>query len=114
MGRRGLLAGLRRVPAAGARQRVGTIKPHPAIFAAAREALGDPPAAAILHVGDDWAADVVGAKRVGWRAAYLANRPHDSPLPGSERTDEVAPDLELATLDDLESGLERLSRLVQR
>jgi FMN phosphatase YigB (HAD superfamily) len=89
-------------------QRVGTIKPHPAIFAAAREALGDPPAAAILHVGDDWAADVVGAKRVGWRAAYVANRPHDSPLPGSERNDEVAPDLELATLDELEAGLGRL------
>ena len=89
-------------------QRVGTIKPHPAIFAAAREALGDPPAAAILHVGDDWAADVVGAKRAGWRAAYLANRPHDSPLPGSERNDEVAPDLELATLGEVEEGIARL------
>ena len=50
-------------------QRVGTIKPHPAIFAAARTALGDPEPAEILHVGDDWAADVVGAKRAGWRAA---------------------------------------------
>ena len=39
-------------------QRVGTIKPHPAIFTAARDALGNPPPAAILHVGDDWAADV--------------------------------------------------------
>ena len=66
-------------------QRVGTIKPHPAIFAAARAALDDPPPAAILHVGDDWAADIVGAKRAGWRAAYLASRPGDSPLPGSER-----------------------------
>ena len=26
---------------------------------------------AILHVGDDWAADVVGASQAGWRAAYL-------------------------------------------
>ena len=33
---------------------------------------GDPAPAAILHVGDDWAADVVGAKRAGWRAAWLA------------------------------------------
>jgi FMN phosphatase YigB (HAD superfamily) len=90
-------------------QRVGTIKPHPAIFAAAGGALGDPPAASILHVGDDWAADVVGAKRVGWRAAYLASRPHDSPLPGSDRTDEVVPDLELASLDDLEAGLDALA-----
>ncbi len=71
-------------------QRVGTIKPHPAIFAAARSALGDPDPAAILHVGDDWAADVVGAKRAGWRAAWLASRPEDSPLPGSDRDDSVA------------------------
>ena len=91
-------------------QRVGTIKPHPAIFAAARAALGDPAPASILHVGDDWAADVVGAKRAGWRAAYLASRPHDSPLPGSERNDEVVADLELATLADLEPGLAALER----
>ena len=58
----------------------------------------------ILHVGDDWAADVVGAKRAGWRAAWLASRPADSPLPGSARDDEVEADLELATLDDLEAG----------
>jgi putative hydrolase of the HAD superfamily len=89
-------------------QRVGTIKPHPAIFAAARTALGDPESSEILHVGDDWAADVVGAKRAGWRAAWLASRPADSPLPGSARDGETEVDLELATLDDLEAGLARL------
>jgi putative hydrolase of the HAD superfamily len=91
-------------------QRVGTIKPHPSIFRAAEAALGlegDP--GAILHVGDDWAADVVGAKAVGWCAAYLASRPDDSPLPGSTRNDEATPDLELATLDDLEAGLDTLA-----
>jgi HAD superfamily hydrolase (TIGR01509 family) len=82
-------------------QRVGTIKPHPAIFAAAVSALGDPPAATILHVGDDWAADVVGAARAGWRTAYLDARPADSPLPTSRRDDSVVPDLELAKLADL-------------
>ena len=86
-------------------QRVGTIKPHPAIFAAARSALGEPRPASILHVGDDWAADVVGAKRAGWRAAIVASRPDDSPLPGSPRDDQVEVDLELATLDELEAGL---------
>ncbi len=91
-------------------QRVGVVKPHPAIFAAAARALGDPPPAEVLHVGDDWVADVVGARRAGWRAAYLAGRPGDSPLPGSQRDDTVAPDLELATLADLEPGLERLRR----
>lgn len=89
-------------------QRVGAIKPHPAIFAAARAALGDPPPGSILHVGDDWAADVVGAKRAGWRAGYLAVRPDDSPLPGSERDDAVIPDLEIASLEDLEAFLEDL------
>ena len=58
-------AGRRTWRRSSSRQRVGTIKPHPAIFAAAREALGSPPPGAILHVGDDWAADVVGAKRAG-------------------------------------------------
>ncbi len=86
-------------------QRVGTIKPHPAIFAAARAALGNPPTGAILHVGDDWAADVVGAKGAGWLAAYLASRPGDSPLPGSGRGDTVVADVELATLSDLEPAL---------
>ena len=89
-------------------QRVGTIKPHPDIFAAAREALGNPAHDRILHVGDDWAADVVGAKGVGWRAAWLANRPDDSPLPGSERDDSVEADAVLGSLDDLEAELARL------
>lgn len=86
-------------------QRVGTIKPHPAIFAAARTALGDPLPAEILHVGDDWAADVVGAVQVGWRVAYLAAAGHDSPLPASARDDSVSPDFELDALDDLPAAL---------
>ncbi len=95
-------------------QRVGTIKPHRAIFAAARDALGNPPPGAILHVGDDWAADVVGAKRAGWRAAYLASRPGDSPLPGSERDGSATADLELTTLADLEPGLAALEASAAR
>ncbi len=93
-------------------QRVGTIKPHPAIFRAAAEALGlgggDGPS--ILHVGDDWAADIVGAHRAGWRTAHLRGRQDDTPLPTSEPGDDlltdasVVPDLiidELAELDAL-------------
>jgi len=92
-------------------QRVGTIKPHPAIFAAARAALGppQPPVAGILHVGDDWAADVVGAKLAGWRAAWLRSRPADSPLPGSERDGDAEPDLVLDRLEDLEAVLDGAS-----
>lgn len=90
-------------------QRVGTIKPHPAIFAAAREALGDPDPDTILHVGDDWVADVVGAKQAGWRAAFLRDRPADSPLPGSERDDSAVADIELDRLADLEPALDVLA-----
>jgi len=90
-------------------QRVGTIKPYPAIFAEARDALGHPEPGEILHVGDDWAADVVGAKRAGWQAAYLRNRPADSPLPGSDRDDTVVADLELDDLGELEAALEGLA-----
>ena len=89
-------------------QRVGTIKPHPAIFAAARAALGDPPPGRILHVGDDWVADVLGGRAAGWRVAYLLSRPADSPLPASERDHSVTPDLELASLDELEAAVARL------
>jgi HAD superfamily hydrolase (TIGR01509 family) len=89
-------------------QRVGTIKPHPRIFAAARSALGDPEPSSILHVGDDWAADVVGAKAAGWRAAYVRERPEDSPLPGSVRGDGIEADVEIDRLADLEAAVARL------
>lgn len=89
-------------------QRVGTIKPHPAIFAAAREALGGVEPATILHVGDDWAADVVGAKQAGWRAAWLSSRPDDSPLPGSERDQRVDADAVIESLDELEAAIRRM------
>jgi FMN phosphatase YigB (HAD superfamily) len=83
-------------------QRIGTIKPHPSIFRAAEAALGVAAGAAtdgaegrrdtgILHVGDDWAADVVGASRAGWRTAYLRNRQADTPLPTSEPGDGMEP-----------------------
>jgi HAD superfamily hydrolase (TIGR01509 family) len=89
-------------------QRVGTIKPHPAIFSAARVALGSPEPRQMLHVGDDWAADIVGAKRAGWRAAWLANRPDDSPLPGSQRDDSVEADAVIGSLSELPPALDRL------
>ena len=86
-------------------QRVGVIKPHPAIFEAAERELGMP-AGSIIHVGDDWAADVVGARGAGWHAAYLRGHQGDTPLPTSERDDLVEPDLELDRLADLLPSLE--------
>ena len=82
-------------------QRVGVIKPHGEIFEVAREVLGGPRPEAILHVGDDWAADVVGAARAGWRVAFVNRRPEDSPLPSSQRDDSVVPDLEVASIAEL-------------
>jgi FMN phosphatase YigB (HAD superfamily) len=78
-------------------QRVGTIKPHPSIFRAAEDQLGfrqqagaarqPGTIAPILH---DWAADVVGGARAGWRTAYLRDRQGDTPLPTSEPGDGLA------------------------
>jgi HAD superfamily hydrolase (TIGR01509 family) len=94
-------------------QRVGTIKPHPSIFLAAEEALGLDGAVRrqILHVGDDWAADVVGAHRAGWRTAYLRNRQLNTPLPTSEPGSDgladadVVADLVIDELSDLDARL---------
>jgi putative hydrolase of the HAD superfamily len=95
-------------------ERVGWIKPHAAIFRAAEVALGlgQGSGGAILHVGDDWAADVVGASEAGWRTAYLRNRQADSPLPSSEPGDglltgvAVRPDLEIDELAELDALVE--------
>ena len=86
-------------------QRVGTIKPHPAIFEAAAAALGEAEPGALLHVGDDWNADVVGARGVGWHAAYLRRRHADSPLPSSERSEDVEADFEIDTIAELDRHL---------
>jgi HAD superfamily hydrolase (TIGR01509 family) len=85
-------------------QRVGVIKPHPAIFRAAEAAMALEPAT-LLHVGDDWAADVVGGCEAGWHVAYLRGHQGDTPLPTSSRAeaDEPArqPDIEIDRLDEL-------------
>ncbi|HET7473110.1 MAG TPA: HAD family hydrolase [Candidatus Limnocylindrales bacterium] len=86
-------------------QRVGVIKPHPAIYAAARSALGEPNPASILHVGDDWAADVAGAAAVGWRTALVTERPSDTPLPTSERDPAGEVDLVIERVTALEAHL---------
>ena len=87
-------------------QRVGTIKPHPEIFRHAAEALAVPPER-ILHVGDDWAADVVGASRAGWRVAYVRNRQGDTPLPTSAPDGEVVPDLVVDELVEIGPRIDR-------
>lgn len=66
----------------------GVAKPDPAIFAAACAALGRR-ADEVLHVGDDWALDVVGARAAGLHSAWVrrpggaSGAPHQVP-PGTE------------------------------
>ena len=85
-------------------ERVGTIKPDARFFHAAEHLLGTPPGT-ILHVGDDWAADIVGAKGAGWLAAYLPAETSDSPFPVSHGDDRARADLRLDRLADLEEAL---------
>ncbi|MHB8399137.1 MAG: HAD family hydrolase [Candidatus Limnocylindrales bacterium] len=86
-------------------QRVGAVKPAAEIFRVAEAALEVSPRR-ILHVGDDWAADIVGAKRAGWLAAYLPGRQADSPLPASAPHGGVVADLELADVTDLPNHID--------
>lgn len=85
-------------------QRIGTIKPHRAIFAHVEASLGLRPAE-IVHVGDDWVADVVGSSLAGWRTGYLRNRQHDTSLPTSLRDGTLVPDIELDDLAELPAQL---------
>jgi putative hydrolase of the HAD superfamily len=54
--------------------RVGVDKPDPRIFAYALDAVGAASGAHAVHVGDSWAADVLGAVGVGWRAVWYRSR----------------------------------------
>jgi HAD superfamily hydrolase (TIGR01509 family) len=87
-------------------QRVGSIKPHPEIFRQAAVALAAPPER-LLHVGDDWAADVVGARTAGWHVAYLRNRQLDTALPTSAPDGSVAADLTIDELAEIDPRIER-------
>lgn len=75
--------------------RVGFNKPHPAIFEHALAAMHVAPADA-LHVGDSYAADVVGARRVGITPVLIDRRQGDG-----ARVREEHDDRELAVIGDL-------------
>jgi FMN phosphatase YigB (HAD superfamily) len=86
-------------------QRVGFVKPRPEIFEAAARELGLVSGPAILHVGDDLGADVVGAQAVGWRAAWVRVKPEDSPLPVAPPAPTARPDITIDSVLDLEAAL---------
>jgi len=84
--------------------RVGAIKPRAVIFETAARQLGVPSGPAILHVGDDPGADVLGAQALGWRTVLVRLKPKDSSLPVAPPV-VVVPDLEIDTVLDLEAAL---------
>lgn len=86
-------------------QTVGVIKPHPLIFATASAQLGVPSGPAILHVGDDMGADVVGAQALGWKTAWVRLKPVDSPLPAAPPAPDARPDVTIDSVLDLEGVL---------
>jgi HAD superfamily hydrolase (TIGR01549 family) len=75
----------------------GSVKPDPAIFLHACEALGVAPAEAV-YIGDDPALDVIGAQQAGLRAVWI-NR-FERTLPPH-----IRPDASCASLDQLETWL---------
>jgi HAD superfamily hydrolase (TIGR01549 family) len=85
--------------------RVGFIKPRPEIFEAAARELGVASTPAILHVGDDVGADVMGAQRAGWRAAWVRIKPEDSPLPTAPPAPDALPDIVVDSVLDLEAAI---------
>lgn len=86
-------------------QRAGVIKPRPEIFKVAASELGVASGPAILHVGDDPGADVVGARNVGWRTAWVRIKPEDSPLPTAAPALDIRPDFTIDSVLELEEAL---------
>ena len=80
---------------------IGLCKPHPAAFAAALEGTGLA-AAEVVYVGDNWLADVQGAKRIGMQMVHF--RRWTPPEHFERQPGDLEPD---ATLDHL-SGLAAL------
>ncbi|HKO52208.1 MAG TPA: HAD family hydrolase [Polyangiaceae bacterium] len=77
--------------------RVGVDKPNPRIFELAAEALRVP-LAEIVHVGDAWEADVLGARAVGAGAVWYAPT-DDRALPEGVRVSRNAGELRQALRD---------------
>ena len=81
---------------------VGFVKPHPTPFEALLKQLGDAPERC-LFVGDNWLADIQGAKRIGMQAVlttqYVAYEDFE-PYP-----DDHEPDVRIAHLNELPAVL---------
>jgi putative hydrolase of the HAD superfamily len=81
---------------------LGICKPHPETFAAVEFALDLPPAACV-YVGDNWLADVQGAKRAGWQMVHT--RQWLPPEDFAEERDDFPPDATIQHFTELEGLL---------
>jgi HAD superfamily hydrolase (TIGR01549 family) len=84
---------------------VGFVKPHRAVFEAALEGL-HVPAASVVHVGDTWGADVIGASQAGMQPIYTRQWREEED--SDYGTGGVTP---LAEIDDLRELPELLERI---
>lgn len=86
---------------------VGFVKPHPLLFQTALAALNSPPPGEVVHVGDDWDADILGAGAVGLQTIYTTQW-RDEP-DKQYQTGTVRPCAEISDLHDLPTLLDRLT-----
>ena len=77
---------------------LGLCKPHPDVFRAVLDALALPPEA-VLFVGDNWLADVQGARRAGMQVAHFRRWIPPEHFP--EQPGDFSPHVSLATLGEL-------------
>lgn len=77
---------------------VGWIKPHPRPFEVALEQLGAEPSAT-LHVGDNWLADVQGAKRLGMQVVHCLQ--YETPEAFEPKPGDELPDATIHHLSEL-------------
>jgi YjjG family noncanonical pyrimidine nucleotidase len=61
---------------------IGVAKPHPAIFEAALEQLGDPPRDRVTMIGDNLEADIGGAAQLGMETIWYTPAEPGPPPPG--------------------------------
>jgi putative hydrolase of the HAD superfamily len=77
---------------------IGLVKPHPDVFSASMKELGVKPEQT-LFVGDNWLADVQGAKRAGMYAAHFTR--WTPPEHFERRPDDLEPDFSIDRLQEL-------------
>ncbi len=81
---------------------IGYVKPHPEPFQAMLDEMAIEPAACVF-IGDNWLADIQGAKRLGMSAIHFTGyEPHELAAP---RPGDIEPDARIGHLRELEALL---------